>query len=100
MTKTYISHKIRFHKPTQRPILMRHKRLYHGLPLTYTLRAQADRTPTDFSIEIALGNERSCHNVGSDLMHAITCFWRIVRGGVTPCTLGEILLDMQNEELF
>ena len=100
MTKIHVSHKLRSRKSVQKPILMRCKRLCNGLSLTYILRARADRVPTGFLIEVTLGKERSCHSVGTDLTYAISCFRRIVRGGVTPCTLVEILQDMHCEELF
>lgn len=69
---------------------------YEGLSLRYCLRAVCENGGARYEVEVTLDEkERACATVGGDIETALTCFNAIFQGAVTPCTLSEIVGEMQ-----
>lgn len=69
---------------------------YRGLSLGYRLRAICDGRSTRYAVEVTLiGRERACAALGNDIETALAHFHAICRGAVTPCTLSEVVCEMQ-----
>ncbi len=68
---------------------------FGGMHLDYRLIAvQADGV-RHFSVFIAKDGEKAVADVGGVLFRAMEIYQRIVRGGVTPCTLEEVIADLR-----
>lgn len=66
------------------------------LALTYHLHAEVvDRVASRLWITVATEDESECAWVGWDLGRAVEYFDRIVQGRVTPCTLQDVVSDLQ-----
>ena len=53
-----------------------------------------------FFVEICLKQESRCCAVGASLSRAVTLFELLVSGGVTPCTLGDVVEDFMAAAMF
>ena len=71
-----------------------------GRSLRYRLCAVGNRDGALFRIEVSSEQESGEMCAGCDLLRALDYYQRILRGGVTPCTLGDIEEDLQYPELF
>ena len=71
-----------------------------GYPLFYRLYLSGSEEHPHFLISVASATEQSEIAVGGDLLRALDYFHRIVRGGVTPCSLTEIGEDMAYSDIF
>ena len=69
------------------------------LSLDYRLQAvMLGRGSGGLWITVETDEDRERAYAGEDLARAITYFDRIVEGGVTPCTLQDVVSDLQWEE--
>lgn len=57
------------------------------------LLAKSAGLQQQYSIELVQSDERTLCEVGCDLMHARTLFLDVVFGGVTVCTLQDVIED-------
>ena len=71
-----------------------------GIPMVYRLHAVEEGESSRFYISVVAPNEQCEVDAGSDLLRALGCYRRIVRGSVTPCTLSEIFQDIQYLDEF
>lgn len=73
---------------------------YPNLTLHYRLTAVGNEHASHFLISVCANEERAEINAGKDLLRALAHFRRIADGHVTPCTLCDVLCDLQYMDLF
>lgn len=66
-----------------------------GLSLNYRLWAVGEGVGTRYDVEATLGNEGQRATLGASVESALELFERICGGAVTPCTLEEVVFDLQ-----
>ncbi|MBQ9773267.1 MAG: hypothetical protein IJW49_11955 [Clostridia bacterium] len=77
-------------------ILLTEDHIYFGgMHLTYQLYVLAKRTYRLFRIRVEKAEEFAEGELGNDLKKAIELYQSILEGTVTPCTLEDVLLDLQ-----
>ena len=83
---------------THYQILARHAVSYCGLALQYQLLFYP--AENQYSISVQSGNDFAEVFVGANARFAKRCYQLVKKGGVTPCTLADIIADLQKEEEF
>ncbi len=68
---------------------------FGGMSLSYQLLIGTEKCIRHFYIRIQKSEEQEIADVGTDLFRAIRWYQSIVDGTVTPCTLAEVLEDLQ-----
>ncbi len=68
---------------------------FGGMNLTYCLSVCEGSEGRCFYISVKKGDEQVGCDVGSDLWRATEQYQSIVHGTVTPCTLEEVLEELQ-----
>lgn len=68
---------------------------FGGMNLGYRLSVGEGSEGRRFYISVSKGSERVECEVGNDLLRATEQYQSIVHGTVTPCTLEEVLEDLQ-----
>ena len=68
---------------------------FGGMSLSYQLLIETEKRIHHFYIRIQKSEEQEIADVGTDLYRAIRWYRSIVDGTVTPCTLAEVLEDLQ-----
>ena len=88
-------------EPEQKCVVIDETHMQHqGLRLEYRLEAIARDRGTEFEMEVVLNaHERARAMLGCDLDSALFLYRRICRGTVPPCTLAEIVHELQQELL-
>ena len=79
-------------------VLQKESRTAETLQITYTFYRITTPTSTYYAAEIAAGEECDMQVLGSDSRRAEKLFEILVNETVTPCTLREILYDIETEE--
>ncbi len=83
-------------KQTEGSVLLSEDRIYFGgMNLTYRLSVCTGRSLHRYRIEVQKEDEFAAAEVGNDLERALSCYRSIVRGIVTPCTLEEVVRELQ-----
>ena len=78
----------------ERQILADETILYGGMLLRYRLIDTNDPTGR-FRLIVANGGELAEISVGDDIGFAADCYRSARDGGVTPCSLGDVVADLQ-----
>ena len=68
---------------------------FGGMHLSYRLLITVGERFHLYRIRAEFGEEFDEVEVGSDLSQAMFCYQSVVRGGVTPCTLEEVVRDLK-----
>lgn len=68
---------------------------FGGMHLTYRLYVVTGEALQHFCITVSMPGEESRVDVGSDLVRAVEYYSRIKGGTVTPCTLADVVEDLQ-----
>lgn len=68
---------------------------FGGMCLSYELHMVEGAACRRFRIRVAKAEEFSEGELGCDLFRAVEYYQRVVRGTVTPCTLEDVLQDLQ-----
>ena len=68
---------------------------FGGMNLTYQLVLERGTELHSFCIRVIKGSEIREVDVGTDLSRALSWYEAIVRGTVTPCTLEEVIRELQ-----
>ncbi len=81
---------------TQNRITLHEEHVYFGgMNLTYQLMLVRGEELHSFCIRVRKGGEVQEVDVGTDLSRALSWYEAIVRGTVTPCTLEEVVKELQ-----
>ncbi len=81
---------------SQNRITLHEEHVYFGgMNLAYQLMLSRGEELHSFCIRVSKGSEVREVDVGTDLSRALSWYEAIVRGRVTPCTLEEVLRDLQ-----
>ena len=83
------------HRETQQVLLTEDHVYFGGMSLTYELHMVLGEPCRRFRIRVAKAEEFSEEDIGCDLFRAVEFFQSVVKGIVTPCTLGDVLQDLQ-----
>lgn len=70
--------------------------VYQGLCLQYQLLQDAGKG--GYSLAVTLGKERVAVALGEDFFFAGECYRLARDGGVTPCTLADVVEDLRMEK--
>ena len=65
-----------------------------SMEVTYRLEWGREQGENGFWIVVETADDRAMARVGDDVCHAVFCYEQIKKGGVTPCTLQEILEEL------
>lgn len=65
-----------------------------SLTVTYRLEWGRENGECGFWISVKTADDAARVRVGDDVTYAVFCYEQIKRGGVTPCTLEEILEEL------
>ncbi len=68
---------------------------FGGMGLNYRLSVVMEGEGRRFYISVQKGDERIECDVGTDLFRAVENYQSIVHGTVTPCTLEEVLEELE-----
>ncbi len=68
---------------------------FGGMHLDYRLSVRDANAGREFIIFVGKGSEHQEAGAGRELERALECYRRVVRGGVTPCTLCDVLEDLR-----
>ncbi|MBQ7347457.1 MAG: hypothetical protein IJW55_05820 [Clostridia bacterium] len=66
-----------------------------GLCVTYRLTSSTDPSDRTFYLSVLADKDACTASVGNDLMRATSIFRAVIQGFVTPCTLPDVLSDLQ-----
>lgn len=67
---------------------------------TAEYRLYADGAEREYVFYLRFGKVRRTLALGTDLAYALDFYQSMVRGKVTPCTLGDILEDLSEDEFY
>lgn len=70
-----------------------------SLNITYRLEWGRENGENGFWISVETADDAARVRVGDDVTHAVSCYEQIKKGGVTPCTLREVLEDLSTVEV-
>ena len=76
-------------------VLMQENIYYDGLCLQYQLRQNIPETT--FLLSVRYKNDFAEIDLGDDLCFASDCYRLVRNGGVTPCTLADVVDDLRKE---
>lgn len=79
-------------------VIQQECRTAEALQITYTFYKIVTPSTTYYAVEIAAADERDMQVLGSHSLRAEKIFEVLVNETVTPCTLREILYDIETEE--
>ncbi len=82
-------------KGTRQVLLTEDHIYFGGMSLTYELHMVMGEACRRFRIRVAKSEEFCEAEVGCDLFRAVEYYQSVVGGTVTPCTLEDVLQDLQ-----
>lgn len=82
-------------KETRQILLTEDHVYFGGMSLAYELHMVVGEPCRRFRIRVAKAEECSEGDIGCDLFRAVECYRSVVKGTVTPCTLDDVLQDLQ-----
>ena len=80
--------------PLAHPRILRTDRLCIGsIRVTYQLLDEQGDS-IRYAVQLSTDAECRCVSLGGDLQHAVDVYGALVKGGVTPCTLADVVEDL------
>ena len=85
----------------QPPLVLAEKRAFrHGLQMTYRLSLILGANGRAYLLSVASDTDICTEAVGGDLMHAAALYQAVSEGFVTPCTLSDVLADLNLQTIW
>lgn len=85
----------------QQPLVLAEKCAFrHGLQMTYRLSLTVTADGREYLLSVSSGADSCTEAVGGDLLHAAALYQAVSEGFVTPCTLSDILADLNLQTIW